>query len=81
LVTKRVAVIGAGVGWLATSIRLAAMGFEVEVFENNPVIGRRMGRLEGAGFGFDTGPPLASRSIGGLYFVGPAPIPAPGCRW
>jgi phytoene desaturase len=58
LVTKRVAVIGAGVGGLAASIRLAAIGFEVEVFEKNPVIGGRMGRLEGAGFGFDTGPTL-----------------------
>jgi phytoene desaturase len=58
LATKRVAIIGAGVGGLAASIRLAAMGYDVEVFEKNPVIGGRMGRLRGSGFSFDTGPTL-----------------------
>jgi len=29
---RRVAVVGAGMGGLAAAIRLAAMGFEVEVF-------------------------------------------------
>jgi phytoene desaturase len=58
LATKRVAVIGAGVGGLAAAIRLRAMGFEVEIFERNPVIGGRMGRLRGSGFTFDTGPTL-----------------------
>jgi phytoene desaturase len=53
-----VAVIGAGVGGLAAAIRLAVMGFEVEVFEKNAQIGGRMGRLEGLGFAFDTGPTL-----------------------
>jgi phytoene desaturase len=56
--TKRVAVIGAGVGGLAAAIRLRTMGFEVEVFEKNPVIGGRMDRLRGSGFTFDTGPTL-----------------------
>jgi phytoene desaturase len=58
LATKRVAVIGAGVGGLAAAIRLRAMGFEVEIFERNPVIGGRMCRLRGSGFTFDTGPTL-----------------------
>src|ERR671933_2013714 len=34
------------------------MGFNVEIFEKNPVIGGRMGHLEGAGYTFDTGPTL-----------------------
>jgi phytoene desaturase len=51
-------VIGAGVGGLAAAIRLRTMGFEVEVFEKNAVIGGRMGRLRGSGFTFDTGPTL-----------------------
>lgn len=50
--------IGAGIGGLAAAIRLAAMGFEVEVFEKNARIGGRMGRLRGSGFTFDTGPTL-----------------------
>lgn len=56
--TKRVAVVGAGMGGLAASIRLAAMGFEVDVFEKNDQPGGRVGHLQGDGFTFDTGPSL-----------------------
>ncbi|HLL98929.1 MAG TPA: phytoene desaturase family protein [Rubrobacteraceae bacterium] len=49
---------GAGMGSLAAAIRLAAKGFEVEVFEKNDQLGGRMGRLEEGGFTFDTGPSL-----------------------
>jgi phytoene desaturase len=45
-------------GGLAAAIRLAAMGFEVEVFEKNAQLGGRVGRLETDGFTFDTGPSL-----------------------
>lgn len=45
-------------GSLAAAIRLAAKGFEVEVFEKNDQLGGRMGRLEAGGFTFDTGPSL-----------------------
>jgi phytoene desaturase len=45
-------------GSLAAAIRLGAMGFDVEVFEKNERPGGRMGRLEEAGFTFDTGPSL-----------------------
>ena len=45
-------------GSLAAAIRLAARGFEVEVFEKNEGLGGRMGRLEESGFTFDTGPSL-----------------------
>jgi len=45
-------------GGLAAAIRLAAQGFEVEVFEKNGQAGGRMGRLEADGFTFDTGPSL-----------------------
>ncbi len=55
---KRVAVIGAGIGGLAAAIRLAATGFEVEVFEKNRRLGGRVDRLEAEGFAFDTGPSL-----------------------
>ena len=55
---KRVAVVGAGMGGLAAAIRLAAKGFEVEVFEKNAQVGGRLGRLEAEGFSFDTGPSL-----------------------
>ncbi len=55
---KRVAVVGAGMGGLAAAVRLAATGFEVEVFEKNDSVGGRMNRLETDGFTFDTGPSL-----------------------
>jgi phytoene desaturase len=45
-------------GSLAAAIRLAAKGFEVEVFEKNGRLGGRMGRLDADGFAFDTGPSL-----------------------
>jgi phytoene desaturase len=45
-------------GSLAAAIRLAAKGFEVEVFEKNDQLGGRVGRLEESGFTFDTGPSL-----------------------
>jgi phytoene desaturase len=45
-------------GGLAAAIRLAATGFEVEVFEKNLRLGGRVDRLEADGFTFDTGPSL-----------------------
>ena len=51
-------IVGAGIGGLAAAIRLAAMGFEVEVFEKNAQVGGRVGRVEAEGFAFDTGPSL-----------------------
>jgi len=45
-------------GGLAAAIRLAATGFEVEVFEKNPRLGGRVDRLRADGFTFDTGPSL-----------------------
>ena len=51
-------IVGAGMGSLAAAIRLASMGFDVEVFEKNAQLGGRMGRLEADGFTFDTGPSL-----------------------
>nr|MBA3610950.1 NAD(P)-binding protein [Rubrobacter sp.] len=52
------AIVGAGMGGLAAAIRLAATGFEVEVFEKNDSVGGRMNQLETDGFTFDTGPSL-----------------------
>src|SRR5215213_8258650 len=58
LAVKRVAVVGAGMGGLAAAIRLRLMGLDVEVFEKNGQLGGRVGRLQEAGFTFDTGPTL-----------------------
>ncbi len=58
LATKRVAVVGAGIGGLAAAIRLRIKGFDVEVFEKNGQPGGRVDRLREGGFTFDTGPTL-----------------------
>ncbi len=55
---KTVAVVGAGVGGLATAARLAAQGFDVSVYEKGSGPGGRCNRLTVNGFSFDTGPTL-----------------------
>lgn len=53
---ERVAVVGAGVGGLATAARLAYRGYQVDVFEKLPRCGGRNHLLEDGGFKFDMGP-------------------------
>lgn len=53
---KKVVIIGAGVGGLATANLLAKAGFSVTVYEQNAMPGGKAGRLDIDGFRFDTGP-------------------------
>lgn len=53
---KRVVIVGAGIGGLATANLLAKAGFEVSVYEKNKQPGGRAGMLKVRGFHFDTGP-------------------------
>jgi len=53
---KKVVIIGAGVGGLATAARLAYDGYDVEVFEKLPACGGRNSLLEDSGFKIDMGP-------------------------
>lgn len=52
------AIIGAGIGGLATAIRLAAKGHNVEVFEANAYAGGKLSEISENGFRFDAGPSL-----------------------
>ncbi len=54
--SKKVTIIGAGVGGLATAARLAHDGYDVEVFEKLSKCGGRNHILEDKGFKFDMGP-------------------------
>lgn len=54
----RIAVIGAGMGAMATAARLAVGGHRVAVYERSPTYGGGVGRLARDGFTFDTGPGL-----------------------
>lgn len=51
-------IVGAGVGGLATAIRLAAAGHRVTLLEKNLTVGGRANRWQADGFSFDTGPTL-----------------------
>jgi len=54
--SKRVAVIGSGFGGLSAAIRLAAHGFQVEIFEKRDLPGGRAYVYKDKGFTFDAGP-------------------------
>lgn len=53
---KKVVVIGAGPGGLASAMVLAKAGLDVTVVERHPRVGGRTGALERDGFRFDIGP-------------------------
>ena len=55
---KKAIIVGAGIGGIATAIRLAVKGYEVEVYEKNDVAGGKMYLIEKEGFKFDAGPSL-----------------------
>ncbi len=53
---EKIAIIGAGVGGLATAARLSYQGYPVEVYEKMSICGGRANIIEDKGFKFDTGP-------------------------
>jgi phytoene desaturase len=55
---ERAAVIGAGIGGIASAIRLALKGYETHLFEKNGEVGGKIGELRINGCRFDTGPSL-----------------------
>lgn len=54
----KAAVIGAGIGGLATAALLAKAGTSVTIFEKNERVGGKLGWLEEGGYTWDTGPSL-----------------------
>src|SRR5512137_487452 len=54
--SKRVLIVGAGPGGLATAMLLAKAGLEVTVVEKQPRVGGRTSAIEGDGYRFDLGP-------------------------
>ncbi len=59
---KTVLIAGAGLGSLATALRLAKKGYKVEIVEKNVNAGGRLNQLKKDGFTFDTGPSFFSMS-------------------
>lgn len=56
--SKKILVIGSGIGGLALSIRLAKQGFQVTIFEKNSYAGGKLSELKIDGYRFDKGPSL-----------------------
>jgi phytoene desaturase len=59
---KSVLIVGAGLGGLATALRLAKKGYNVQIIEKNSQAGGRLNQLKKDGFTFDTGPSFFSMS-------------------
>jgi phytoene desaturase len=55
---RKAIIIGAGIAGIATAIRLAVKGFEVEVLEANSYPGGKLSEITLDGFRFDAGPSL-----------------------
>jgi phytoene desaturase len=55
---KRVVIIGAGMGGLATALRLRHLGYEVAIYEKLPRVGGRSNLIEQDGFRVDCGPTI-----------------------
>lgn len=55
---KKVIVVGGGLAGLSSAVRLASMGFQVSLFEQNKQLGGKMNELRIDGYRFDTGPSL-----------------------
>jgi phytoene desaturase len=54
--SKKIAIVGAGPGGLAAAMLLSARGFQVDVYEKQPVIGGRNARVMLGPYRFDLGP-------------------------
>lgn len=59
---KKVILVGAGLGSLASALRLSYVGYQVEILEKQPTAGGRLNILQKDGFTFDVGPSFFSMS-------------------
>lgn len=55
---KKIVVVGAGVGGLASAIRLQHAGYQVELYEKESTPGGKMNQIEMDGYRFDLGPSI-----------------------
>lgn len=56
--SKKICVIGGGLGGLSAAIRLANKGFDIDLYEQNEFVGGKAGEINHNGYRFDTGPSL-----------------------
>lgn len=74
--SKKAIIIGAGIGGMATAIRLKLLGYDVQVFEKNDYPGGKLSHFEINGFRFDAGPSLFTSPplIEDLFAIANEPI-------
>jgi len=74
--SKKVIIIGSGIGGIATAIRLAIQGFDVSVYEKNPFPGGKLTAFEKNSYHFDAGPSLFTQpeNIEELFALSNEPI-------
>ena len=60
--SKNILIVGAGLGGIATALRLVKKGYHVEIIEKNAQAGGRLNQIKKDGFTFDTGPSFFSMS-------------------
>ncbi len=56
--SKKIVVVGAGLGGMSAAIQMATQGYQVELFEKNSNVGGKLNVLEEKGFSFDLGPSI-----------------------
>ena len=62
---KRIAIIGAGPGGLATAMLLGTKGYDVTIYEKQPYVGGRTSEIKLGEYKFDMGPTFLNM----LYIV------------
>jgi len=55
---KKAIIIGSGIAGIATSLRLKALGYDVQVFESNEYPGGKLNSFKLGPYRFDSGPSL-----------------------
>ncbi|MDX9928677.1 MAG: phytoene desaturase family protein [Bacteroidales bacterium] len=74
---KKAIIIGSGLGGMATALRLARRGYQVEVVEQYRQAGGRLNQLKSEGFTFDMAPTFFSMSYVFREFIKDAGISMP----
>ena len=74
---KSVLIIGAGLGGIATGLRMAIKGYDVTIVEKDYQAGGRLNEIKQDGFTFDTGPSFFSMSYEFDNFFKDCGIPNP----
>ena len=77
MMSKKAIVIGAGLGGMATALRLKRRGYDIEVVEQYAQAGGRLNQLKSEGFTFDMAPTFFSMSYLFREFLEDAAIEMP----